>query len=206
MLTLAVAVVLATLSVALATWILMDRLASSESIATSIPGRIAVRGGTNVWTLGGADATGVWWRLAQQTADLRVAQADLEVTAGEFDDGTRQGWCLLAPHPARTASIAVGWPAPWILWRFAAHSSTEAFPPSPEIADEIEGITRGVERALKGEGRIAFTARVAAMALTVITLASCGWWWLVRRLLRHRLSNAKHRDDQVHKEIHRRAE
>ncbi len=189
-----IAVVLGGISIAALTFVLMDRCSSVRAIPT----RFAVRGATSVWTLGGSDATGVWWRLAEQTAQLRVSQGDLESTAGEWDDGTTSGWCLLEPAPARTASIAVGWPAPWILWRFSAQTSTEAFPPSPEIADEIEGLVRGVDRVLQGQGRMTFTPAVVGMATLAITLASLFWW-----LILSRLPNAKHRNDQVDKEIHR---
>ncbi|MSR69667.1 MAG: hypothetical protein EXS17_04900 [Phycisphaerales bacterium] len=185
-----IALVLGVLSLATATWVLMDRCSN----LTSIPPRFAVRGGTSVWTLSGADATGIWWRLAQQTSDLRVAQADIEATSGQWDDGVTTGWCLLEPTPWRTASIAVGWPEPWILWRFSAQTSTEAFPPSPEVADEIEGLIRGVDRALQGEGQIAFTPASAGMALLATTLASFAWWLLLRRL-----PNAKQRNDHVDK-------
>lgn len=181
-------------SLAIVTWVLMERCSST----CAIPTRIAVRGETGVWTLGGANATGVWWRLAEQTSQLRAAQGDLETTAGEWDDGRTSGWCLLEPTPTRTASIAVGWPAPWILWRFSAQSSTEAFPPSPEVADEIEGLTRGIDRALQGQGRVTFTRAVAGMATIALTLTSLAWW-----LILSRLSNTKHRNDQVNKEIHR---
>ncbi len=189
-----IAVLLGGVSIASATWVLMDRCSSIEAL----PARFAIRGATSVWTLGGSDATGVWWRLAEQTAELRVAQADLEATSGEWDDGATSGWCLLERAPARTASIAVGWPAPWILWRFSASTSTEAFPPSPEVADEIEGMVRGVDRVLQGQGRMAFTPAVTGMATLALTLSSLVWW-----LLLGRLSNTKHRNDEIHKEIHR---
>ncbi len=192
-----IATLLGLLTLSVVTWVLMDRCGSPESI----PSRIAIRDGRRVWVLAGADAEGIRWRVAQQIADLQVPQADLDTIAPQWDDGVIAGWCTLGPAPARTAALAVGWPKPWVLWRFSAHTSTEGFPPSPEVADEIEGIARGIEHALTGDGTLTWTPQTLSMALTAIASFTVVWWLIVR-LLAQRLPATNQRNDQVDKEIH----
>lgn len=178
------AIVLAIAVVALFTWVLLDRIASPRTVQSGM----MVKHGTSVWIFGGADALGLRWRNAQQTGILQSAREDLGGSDGEWSDGISDGWCELSPAPMRTGSLAVGWPSPWIIWRFSSEKPTDSFPPSPEVADQIQVLTTAANRVLAGEGNITmnFSTTLSAVSATV-PLAVFVWWLLVMRLIRRRL-------------------
>lgn len=189
--TIMLAIMLAITLVALCTGVFLDRMAAQRTVQSGV----IVKHGTGVWIFGGADALGLRWRNAQQTATLQSAREDLGGSDGEWSDGISDGWCVLSPAPIRTGALAVGWPSPWIIWRFSSEKSTDSFPPSPEVADQIQVLTTAVNRVLAGEGHITmnFSTTISAVIATV-TLSVFVWW-----LLMGSLPNLQCRDDPVDK-------
>jgi hypothetical protein len=138
---------------------------------------IVVRNGTSVWLVGGADAFGLSWRCADQTTNLQVARSDLDVINGQWTSGDVDGWCLLLPTPVRTGALAVGWPSPWMVWRFSSDNERDWFPRPNEKAVQIEEIRTAVSRIYVG-GHLTMSPATIRIAAAVIT-SSAGWWILI---------------------------
>lgn len=161
---LAIAITLACATVATITWVVLD--GTAEPLA--IDQRILVRDGSRVWLSGGSDEWAMRWRFAQPLGDLHSPQVDLEYGTGEWAWNGERGWCELSTS-ARTGALAVGWPLPWIAWRFAATDPAQAFPPSPEVADGVQGMAEAAQRVLSGEGSLVWDgALMATLGTTVL--------------------------------------
>lgn len=166
-----IALGLAVATTGVATWGFLDRVIDPVGVNQ----RVIIRDGTRIWTGAGANALGMRWRFAQPLGDLQVAQVDVEADSDEWMWTGMAGWCELSTT-ARTGALAVGWPWPWINWRFAASEATEAFPPPPEIADEVAGVADAARRVLEGEGMLAWTPRIAIALFLTITMLTVAWW------------------------------
>lgn len=165
-----------------ATWVFLDRLSDPHATDAGV----LVRHGVGVWNYSGADAVGIRWRNAQRSTSLQVSTENLGGFAGEWDDGASTGWCLLAEAPLRTGALAVGWPSPWVVWRFWAKESIESFPPTAETADPVFSMTRAVTLVLDGDGQLAVT-RSTTMSAILTLVATTGLWTVaIIMLLRSR--------------------
>lgn len=144
-----------------------------------IQNNIIVRNGTSIWLVGGADAIGLSWRSAEQTTNLQIARGDLDATSGQWTDGSSDGWCKLLPAPVRSGALAVGWPLPWIIWRFSNEKKGEWFPRSFETANQVEEIESAAKSVLDN-GQIAMNLKTFSAAAISILTASAVWWILIR--------------------------
>ena len=147
--------------------------------ARPIQADIIVRDGTSVWLVDGADAFGLSWRSADQTTDLQVPSSDLDAAKGQWADGDSDGWCLLLPTPVRTGALAVGWPLPWMVWRFSSENERDWFPRPNEKAVQIEEMSTAVSRIYVG-GHLTMSPATIGVATAVIITSSAGWWILIR--------------------------
>lgn len=186
----AIAIGLGIATVAFCTWVFLDRLTNPYATDSGV----LVRRGTGVWNYCAAETVGIRWRNAEQTTSLRVPRENLGGSEGDWSDESTSGLCELAESPIRTGALAVGWPTPWILWRFSADSALQSFPPWPETADSVESLKRAVARVLAGEGRVTMTGRTAWAGAFATTLSSVAWWIIVQALVRaHRGRRATRR-------------
>ena len=140
---------------------------------------IIVRDGTSVWLVDGADAFGLSWRSADQTTDLQVPSPDLHAAKGQWTDVDSDGWCLLLPTPVRTGALAVGWPLPWMVWRFSSENERDWFPRPNEKAVQIEEMSTAVSRIYVG-GHLTMSPATIGVATAVIITSSAGWWILIQ--------------------------
>ncbi|MSR44298.1 MAG: hypothetical protein EXS15_02940 [Phycisphaerales bacterium] len=177
-----ISLVMGLASCALCTWLLLDRAGEASATASDF----LVRHGTGVWITGGADATGVHWRNAQQSGRLQTVIDDLGGGEGEWNDGVLQGWCDLSPAPLRTGALAVGWPFPWVIWRFSASESIESFPPNPDGADQVQAMKRAITRILDGAHAPTTTPSTSRVAAIFMVGASMAWWIVICGVLRLR--------------------
>ncbi len=148
-----------------------------------IQNNIIVRNGTSVWLVGGADALGLSWRSAEQTTNLQIARGDLDATSGQWTDGTTDGWCKLLPAPVRSGALTVGWPSPWIIWRFSNEKIGEWFPRSFNSANQVEEIESAAKSVLEN-GHIATNPRTLSSAAISILASSAVWWILIQASIR----------------------
>ena len=172
---LGIAFILGLLTISLCTALFVSLVIGARPIQTDI----VVRNGTSVWLVGGADALGLYWRSADQTADLQVPSSDLHAAKGQWADGDSEGWCLLLPTPVRTGALAVGWPSPWMVWRFSSENERDWFPRPNEKAVQIEEIHTAVSRIYVG-GHLTMSPATIGVATAVIITSSAGWWILIQ--------------------------
>ncbi len=144
---------------------------------------IIVRDGTSVWLVDGADAFGLSWRSADQTTDLQVPSPDLHAAKGQWTDVDSDGWCELLPWPTRTGALAVGWPSPWMVWRFSSGNERDWFPRPNINADQIEEMSTAVSRIYVG-GHLTMSLESFGVAAAVILTSSAAWWILIRASIR----------------------
>jgi len=170
-----IAFILGLMTISLCTTLFVSLVIGACPIQTDI----VVRNGTSVWLVGGADALGLYWRSADQTTDLQVPSSDLHAAEGQWADGDSDGWCLLLPTPVRTGALAVGWPSPWIIWRFSSANERDWFPRPNEKAVQIEEMSTAVSRIYVG-GHITMSPATIGVATAVIITSSAGWWILIR--------------------------
>ncbi len=170
-----IALVLGVLSIAITTWIFLVSIVSPQVVHSDV----IIRNGTNLWITGGADALGLRWRNAQQITSLSVAQNDLGGIDQEWSDGVSNGWCELASAPIRTGALSIGWPLPWIICRFSAEKSIDSFPPSPEIADQIQVLTTASNRVVSWNGQFVMNTKTVLSALISTFVSACVWWSLL---------------------------
>lgn len=173
---LGIAFIFGLMTISLCTTLFVSLVIGARPIQTDI----VVRNGTSVWLVGGADALGLYWRSADQTADLQVPSSDLHAAKGQWADGDSDGWCLLLPTPVRTGALAVGWPSAWMVWRFSSDNEREWFPRPFEKADQGEEISTASSRILAGGGHITMSPTTIRVAAAVILTSSAGWWILIR--------------------------
>ena len=150
--------------------------------ARPIQNDIVVRDGTRVWIVGGDDALGLSWRCADPTTDLQVPSPDLDSAIGQWTNGDSDGWCLLLPTPTRTGALAVGWPLPWIIWRFSSGNERDWFPRPSENAVQVEEITSAASRIFV-TGHITMSPTTIGVAAAAIVTSSAGWWILIRAVI-----------------------
>lgn len=172
---LGISLILGLMTLSLCTALFVSLVIGARPIQTDI----VVRNGTTVWLVGGADALGLFWRSADQTTDLQVPSPDLHAAKGQWSDGDSDGWCELLPWPTRTGALAVGWPSPWIVWRFSSANERDWFPRPNEKAVQIEEINTAVSRIYVG-GHLTMSLESFSAAAISILAASAVWWILIR--------------------------
>ncbi len=176
---LGLALFLGLMTISLCTGLFVFLVIGARPIQTDI----VVRDGTNIWLVGGADAFGLFWRSADQTTDLQVSSPDLHAAKGQWTDGDSDGWCELLPWPTRTGALAVGWPSPWIVWRFSSANERDWFPRPNEKAVQIEEIRTAVSRIYVG-GHLTMSPESMSVAVSVILASSAVWWILIQASIR----------------------
>ena len=176
---LGIAFIFGLMTISLCTTLFISLVIGARPIQTDI----VVRNGTSVWLVGGADALGLYWRSADQTADLQVPSSDLNAAKGQWADGDSDGWCLLLPTPVRTGALAVGWPLPWMVWRFSSENERDWFPRPNEKAVQIEEMSTAVSRIYVG-GHLTMSLKSFGVAAAVILTSSAVWWILIRAFIR----------------------
>ena len=172
---LGISLILGSMTLSLCTALFVSLVIGARPIQTDI----VVRNGTTVWLVGGADALGLFWRSADQTTDLQVPSPDLHAAKGQWSDGDSDGWCELLPWPTRTGALAVGWPSPWIVWRFSSANERDWFPRPNEKAVQIEEMNTALSRIYVG-GHLTMSLESFSAAAISILAASAVWWILIR--------------------------
>ncbi len=178
---LGLALILGVMTTALCTLLFLSLVLNPRSIQNDI----IVRGGTSVWLVSGSDATGLSWRTAEQTTNLQVPSLDLDANKGQWSDGVSDGWCELLPAPTRSGALAVGWPFPWIIWRFSNEKIGEWFPRPLDNTDQVVEIAAATKRIFDG-GHITMNSATSLVAVAVILTLSTLWLILIRVVIASR--------------------
>ncbi len=177
---LAIAIMLAAATLAAAGWIAWSEPRNLQSGGTAL----VVRDGTATWSLQRASALGLAWWCAERGSALTTPTADIGEAPLEWDSQSPQGWTMLSREAARTALLELGWPRPWMAWRFTMHRVETIFPPSPEVSDEVIVLRDAWARAMNGEGDLTFANDWASWPIVLLTTTTVAWFAILETLSR----------------------
>ena len=181
--------ILALLALAIVAW----QAAESTVSAEPLPTQLAIRNGTHAWMVKGAASWGARWHLAEPIRGLVVQTEDLGRVPQQYDDQREGGWRLLGQDVLRTGLLEVGWPRPWIGWRFAVTDPLVSFPPPVEASDETTTIVEALRRVGMGEGRLVVTTTSIGWALTAYLFCFCACYGLIEGVSRQGAAEARGR-------------
>ncbi len=186
---LVIATTLGLVALAIVAWQAIE----SASDAEPLPTQLVVREGTHAWTVNGAASWGARWHLAEPIRGLVVQTEDLGVVPEHYDDRATGGWHLLGHDVLRTGLLEIGWPRPWIAWRFKVTDPLVAFPPQVEASDETTTIVEAVRRVGTGEGTRVVTATSLGWALIAYLFCFCACYALLEGFSRQGAAAARGR-------------
>ena len=152
------------------------------SRAVSQGSQLVVRDATHTWMVTGASTWGLRWRLAESTRDLAVPTVDIGDAPTQYDDLRASGWRFLSRESPRTGLLELGWPVPWMAWRFHTQDQGAIFPPAIEASDEVTVLEEASRRGRDGEGVRVFRPRTTLWGGLVFLGFTCAWFAILQRL------------------------
>lgn len=171
---------LALASIMVAGWVALAYPSDTRPLGT----RLVVRESTHAWIVASASAVGITWHLAESARPLTVPIKDVESLPIDWDDPGDDGWKLLSRRHSRTGILLIGWPAPWIGWRFGTEDPSALFPPAPEVSDESAVLQDACRRVLLGEGQAVIAPKAALRIAPWFVLFAVFWYAVIELIMR----------------------
>lgn len=171
-------------------------LASADQ-ASSMSTTIMIRGGTEAWLVRRLDSFGLIWVNGERLRPALVNPApdfnDLPAWATPSSDA----WPIDASP--RVATLAVGWPAPFVTRQWSTISLSQIFPLQVDLDDGRDSLRRAAGRFMERDDapprRILWRGLIINVGLFSLAAAAVGW---ILHLLLRTLLHRQERDDPAH--------